>query len=94
MKTSPEEIHAKLHEIYPEIEQFGLTMELSFDEAQNAWMATFTKGEHTLSTHLEKQDVDACLRGEECFHLGVQLGRFIRNYCEGGKSCKLGLAEG
>jgi hypothetical protein len=89
MDVSKDDLKAKLHQIYPEIEQFGLSMDLSFDQDQNAWMATFTTGEHTLSTHLEKQDVEACIRGQECYHLGIQLGRFIRNYCQGGESCRL-----
>ena len=89
MDVKAEDIKKKLHQIYPEIEQFGLNMALKFDESQNAWIATFTKGEHELSTHLEEQDVESCLQGKECYHLGVQLGRFIRNYCEGGQSCRL-----
>lgn len=89
MNGKAEQLKAKLHEIYPEIEQFGLRMELHFDQDQGAWMATFAKGENTLSTHLEEQDVEACLRGQECYHLGIQLGRFIRNYCEGGEACRL-----
>jgi hypothetical protein len=89
MDVNPEDIKKKLLQIYPEIEQFGLGLSVSFEEATDAWMATFTKGEHELSTHLEKPDVESCLQGKECYHVGVQLGRFIRNYCEGGEACRL-----
>ncbi|MCF8039947.1 MAG: hypothetical protein K9K79_11590 [Desulfohalobiaceae bacterium] len=90
MEIKKEDIAAKLKTIYPEINQFGLDMQLAFDTETNAWIATFHTGEHELSTHLEQADVENCLLGKECIHLGHQLGRFIRNFCEGGGACSLG----
>mgnify|MGYP000158477541 FL=1 len=89
MHVSKEELKGKILNIYPELDQFGLSLDLAFDENKDAWIATVTKGEHQLSTHLEEQDVESCLQGGECYHFGIQLGRFIRNYCEGGSSCRL-----
>ena len=90
MEVTKENLAAKLKNIYPEIEQFGLQLQLEFDEQTKAWIATFNTPEHTLSTHLEEADVESCLLGKECVHLGVQLGRFIRNFCSGGGACTLG----
>ncbi len=89
MNVPQEELRSKILSLYPEIEQFGLDMDLAYDEGKEAWIATFSKGENKLSTHLEAQDVEACLQGKECYHLGTQLGRFIRHYCEGGSACRL-----
>jgi hypothetical protein len=89
MTEKAEQIKSKIEQIYPEIGQFGLGLQIGYDERTSAWMATVTKGEHQLSTHLEEEDVESCLQGKECYHFGVQLGRFIRNYCEGGEACRL-----
>lgn len=90
MEVKKDDLAAKLKAIYPEIDQFGLNLLLEFDEQTNSWIATFQTAEHTLSTHLEEADVESCLLGKECVHLGVQLGRFIRNFCSGGGACTLG----
>ena len=89
MEVSSEELRSRILSIYPEIERFGLGLDLDYDKSQEAWIATVSKGEHRLSTHLEAQDVESCLQGRECYHLGAQLGRFIRYYCEGGSECRL-----
>ena len=89
MTISKEDLRSRILELYPEFGQFQLSLDLSYDEDQQSWIATVTKGEHQLSTHLEEQDVESCLQGRECYHFGIQLGRFIRNYCEGGSSCRL-----
>jgi len=89
MQENAAEIKEKLHSIYPEIKQFGLNLEVEFDKETQTWLATFQKGDHQLSTHMERTDVESCLSGKECYHLGIQLGRFIRHYCEGGDQCRL-----
>jgi len=89
MAAQASDIKNKLNRIYPEIQQYGVGLEVEFDESKKAWMATFKKDSHQLSTHLEEQDVDNCLQGKECYHFGIQLGQFIRNYCEGGEACRL-----
>ncbi|MFP4391633.1 MAG: hypothetical protein ACOC43_12130 [Desulfohalobiaceae bacterium] len=89
MEVKAQDIKEKLFQIYPEIEDYGLSLSLNFDEQQKAWLAKFSKGAHELSTHLEEQDVESCLQGRECYHLGIQLGQFIRNYCAGGENCRL-----
>jgi len=41
----------------------------------------FTHDEHSLETHLDKKDVEDCLAGKKCIHMGVQIGRFVESYC-------------
>jgi hypothetical protein len=89
MTEKAEQIKSKILQVYPEIGQFGLGLEISYDDRTNAWVATVTKGAEQLSTHLEEEDVESCLQGKECYHFGMQLGRFIRYYCEGGEACRL-----
>ncbi|MEF8823748.1 MAG: hypothetical protein V5B78_06540 [Desulfohalobiaceae bacterium] len=89
MSVSKEDLLSRMLDLYPEFGQFGLSLDLSYDDSKEAWIATVTKGEHQLFTHLEKEDVESCLQGRECYHFGVQLGQFIRYYCEDGSSCRL-----
>jgi hypothetical protein len=85
------ELKAKIENLFPEIEKYGLEFSLEMDKDTDAWLARFKKGEHELATHLEEKDVEECLAGEKCFNLGIQLGQFIRNYCEDGENCRLGM---
>ncbi len=91
MMVSKNDFKAKILGLFPEIEQYGLGFDIEMDEAKNAWLAKFTKNSHELVTHLEEKDVEDCLAGVKCFNIGIQLGQFIRNYCEDGQDCKLGL---
>ena len=89
MQITSENLSAKLKQIHPEVDKYGLGLEVRFDEAKQAWVATFSKGEHTLETHMEENDVQSCMNDVQCVYVGVQLGQFIKNYCEGGEECKV-----
>jgi hypothetical protein len=73
----------KILDMYPEIREHGISLSLSFDEHKDAWIVSFKKDHHELSTHLEKKDADDCMDGLKCVYLGVQLGQFIKNFEEG-----------
>jgi len=77
---SKDELAAKLREMYPEVDRYGLELELEFNHEKDAWVVTLRGGEHELSTHLEKKDADECLEGVKCVYLGVQSGQFIKNF--------------
>ncbi|HET6514068.1 MAG TPA: hypothetical protein VFG09_02830 [Thermodesulfovibrionales bacterium] len=70
----------KIVEMYPEIEKHGIAVSLDFSGAKNAFIVTFKKGSHELTTHLEKKDADECMDGIKCIYLGVQLGQFVKNF--------------
>lgn len=77
-----EEITAKLREMYPEIEKHGIALTAEFSHEKEAWLLHLAKGEHELTTYLERRDADACLEGRECVHLGVQIGQFVSKFEE------------
>lgn len=87
MQITAETLGAKLREIHPEIDKYTLEVSTTFDTDKKAWLVTFAKDGHTLNTHLEENDVASCMNGEQCVYIGVQLGQFIKNYCEGGDEC-------
>ncbi len=91
MTLSKEDLKSKIIQLFPEIDQYGLELDVERDESQDAWLARVKKNENELATHLDEKDVEECLAGVKCYNLGIQLGQFIRHYCEGGESCTLGL---
>lgn len=81
MATTVTALEEKIRKIYPEIDKNKIHIRCHFDEKTEAWMVEFQTNGHTLETHLEREDVDACLGGRECVHMGVQIGRFVESYC-------------
>ncbi len=70
----------KILEMYPEITRHGISISLNFSEEKNAYIVKFKKGNHELTTHLEKKDADDCMNNIKCVYLGVQIGQFIKNF--------------
>ena len=83
MAYTDEELTDKIREMYPEIAQHSVALELDFDTGKNAYIVKFTKDHHELTTYLEKKDADECMNGVKCVYLGVQIGQFVRNFEEG-----------
>ncbi len=75
-----DDLAAKLKEMYPEIEQHGLDMELEFNADNSYWVVKLSKGDHRLHTLLDQKDAEACLEGTQCVYLGVQIGQFVKNF--------------
>jgi len=78
-KEAPE-LAAKLNEIYPELGERGLVLDLEYSKALNFWGVKIAKGRHRLHTLLNKEDADACLRGARCEQLGAQINRFAAHF--------------
>jgi len=73
-------LESKIIQMYPEIIQHNLSLFLRFDKDTDSWIVELDKGEHKLTTHLEKKDAEACLEGIQCVYLGVQIGQFVKNF--------------
>jgi hypothetical protein len=78
MSNGKEELRAKLLEMYPEIDRYGLSLDLEFDDAKNAWVVSFSKGNLERHAFLDKEDADACVQGQACVYLGVLIAQYIR----------------
>jgi hypothetical protein len=80
MAHTIKELKGKIHEMYPDIDKFGVTSSLSFDKGKKAYVLELKKEEHHLATYIDKEDADKCLNNIECIHLGVQIGQFLDNF--------------
>jgi hypothetical protein len=70
----------KILEMYPELEQHGVAVNLVFDGAKDAYVVKMHRGTHELTTHLERQDADECMNGVKCVSLGIQVEQFVKNF--------------
>jgi hypothetical protein len=70
----------KVLEMYPELERKGIAVNLTFDADKDAYILTMHKDQHQLTTHLERQDADDCMKGIKCVSLGIQVEQFSKNF--------------
>jgi len=75
-----EQVKDKIHEMYPDIDKYGVQSTLTFDQGKNTYVLELKKDQHHLSTYIDKEDADKCLNNIECVHLGVQIGQFLENF--------------
>lgn len=78
MGYSEADLKEKLYEMYPEINKFGLSLNLEFDKEKDAWVVSFTKGNHKRHAFLDKKDADSCIEGQSCIYLGMLIAQYIK----------------
>ncbi|WP_300163019.1 hypothetical protein [Solidesulfovibrio sp.] len=79
--TDPRRIAASIDTLYPEISRRGIDLSVAEDPINGDWLVTMRHDDRSLSTHLDKDDADACVAVGACAAVGVQIGRFLENYC-------------
>jgi len=79
MGYTKDDLEKKLFEMYPEIERFGLSVSLEFDDGKDAWVVSFEKGSHKRHAFLDKKDADACMDGNACIYLGILIAQYIKD---------------
>ena len=70
----------KIMEMYPDITQHNISVNLVFNQELNTFDVKLQKDRHELTTHIEKKEADECMEGVKCVHLGVQIGEFVKNF--------------
>lgn len=80
MSYTLEDLKAKVLEFYPEITRHQVETDITFDAEKNAYVIKLRKGEHALTTFLDKPDADACLEGRKCVYLGLHIAEFVKNF--------------
>jgi len=79
--TDSHSVAQAIARLYPEIAAHGINVSVADDPATASWRVVLTHGGNTLATYLERKDADDCVSGVKCVGLGVQIGRFVENYC-------------
>jgi hypothetical protein len=73
------ELCRKITEIYPEIGECGIEVDVTHDDKKKAWIVDLKKDNHELKHHLEYPDADDCLEGKQCVSLGLEIAQLKKN---------------
>ena len=69
----------KIQEIYPDIGQCGIDVDVIYDETQKAWVVDLKKDKYELKTFLEDNDAELCMIGKQCVSLGIEIAQLRAN---------------
>ncbi len=61
---------AKIQELYPDIGECGIDVDVEYDEDKKSWVVDLKKDKFELKTFLEDGDADKCMLGQQCVSLG------------------------
>jgi len=87
MSVDKQALAAKILELHPDIDAYGLDLTVAFDRDKNAWYVRLDSGDNAMATFVETRDAEECLKGTSCLYLGFQLGRFVDTYCKDPDAC-------
>jgi hypothetical protein len=82
MGYSLEELQQKLLEHHADIVKHGVTLSVSFDRDQVGYVVELAKSGKKAETFISKKDADECMQGIECYHMGIEIGNFLREFQE------------
>ena len=70
---------AKITELYPDIGECGIDIDVFYDEDKQAWIVDLKKDQFELKTYLEEGDADKCMLGQQCVSLGIEIAQLRTN---------------
>jgi hypothetical protein len=69
----------KIKDLYPDIGECGIDIDVTFDEPNQRWRVDLKKGSHQLKTFLEDGDAELCLQDRQCVSLGIEISQLRDN---------------
>ncbi len=73
------ELCKKIIELYPDIGECGIDVNVDYDEEQQTWVVDLKKDHHALKTFLEDGDAESCMEGKQCVSLGIEIAQLRDN---------------
>ncbi len=77
------ELCDKIRDIYPDIGECGINVDVEYDDEKKAWVVDLKKDQHELKTYLESEDAETCMNGKQCIGLGLQIAQLKDNINRG-----------
>lgn len=77
--TDKAQLCAKIIELYPDIGECGIDVDVDYDPEKEAWIVDLKKDTFELKTHLEEEDADKCMLGRQCIGLGIEIAQLRAN---------------
>ena len=68
-----------IRSVFPDVGRCGRDISATYDLQQGAWIVDLQKDNRRLKTHVEPEDALACIRGEQCLGLGLQIFELREN---------------
>ncbi len=75
-KYDNQELCAKIKDVFPDIGECGIDIDVMYDDDKKAYIVNLKKGQRKIKTHLETEDADTCMLGKQCLGLGIQIAQF------------------
>jgi len=76
---SNQELCKKIIEIYPEIGECGINVDVQLDDQKKVWVVDLKKEGHELKHYLEYPDANNCMDGKQCVSLGLEIAQLRKN---------------
>ncbi len=70
---------AKITELYPDIGECGIDIDVEYDNEKQAWVVDLKKDKFELKTFLEDGDAYKCMLGQQCVSLGIEIAQLRTN---------------
>jgi hypothetical protein len=80
MGYSLEELERRLREHHSDIAKHGIKLDVSFDRERTGYVVKLIKDGKQAEIFISQKDADECMQGIECYHLGIELGNFLREF--------------
>ncbi|MEJ2671546.1 MAG: hypothetical protein P8168_04940 [Deltaproteobacteria bacterium] len=82
MGYSLSDLKQRLLEHHSDIVKHGVQLNVSPDPNGEGYVVELAKGDKKSEIFISQKDADECLQGIECYHLGIELGNFLREFKE------------
>jgi hypothetical protein len=73
------ELCEKITQLYPDIGECGIDIDVDYDEEQKNWVVDLKKDRLELKTFLEDGDAELCMEGKQCVSLGIEIAQLRDN---------------
>lgn len=90
MKVDAADLSLKIKEMFPELGQDGVTLDVKDMPGMNSWELRLSKSGHEMSACLDYADAQKCMEGKECTAFLSEVGQFVHSYCRHSKQCPVG----
>lgn len=70
-----EDLCSKIIELYPDIGECGINVNVKYDDANDRWQVNLKKDNTEMKTFLEPSDAELCIEGKQCVSLGIEINQ-------------------
>lgn len=71
-----------MREHHSDIDKLGIKLNVREDRQRAGYVVELAKDGKQVEIFFSQKDANECMQGIECYHLGIELGNFIREFKE------------